>query len=148
MDVVNACEESNCEWSEDYKYWIDANTHANKRAYNQLEVYKYNTASSTWEGPSVYFSPTREIGVDSTSVFDSFWADDMTFEGDTCFNNYCEMDKQLCNGDEVCKQSWDSDLGKTKLQCCDQDNSCRAMSLPSKTFQFQLLGQQIKGKLS
>jgi len=101
------------------------------RAYNELEVYNYNKADDAWDGPFVYFSSPRVIGHDWTYVFDSFWADDMQFEGDTCFNNYCEMDKQLCNDDEVCKQDWNSDLDVTILQCCGTSNDiCRDMELP------------------
>ena len=105
--------------------------------YNELEIYRYDENSETWVGPDVLFSSPRPLGFDHTTVFDTFWGDDVTFDGENCFENLCQSIGHNCNENEKCVQSWnyyetDTHSIGNVVECCD-GSDCRKIVDPIKT---------------
>ena len=105
--------------------------------YNELEIYRFDENSETWVGPDVLFSSPRPLGFDHTTVFDTFWGDDVTFDGENCFENLCQSIGHNCNDNEKCVQSWNyyetdtHNIGNV-VECCD-GSDCRKIVDPIKT---------------
>ena len=93
--------------------------------YNEVEAYRYDTASENWKGPFVYFSKSRSAVPNYNSFYFSVWdADvDMSNMDERCYENLC--DKNICNEDQVCREIWETPEWGTdlsgdhkKYHCC------------------------------
>ena len=94
--------------------------------YNELEIYRFDDDSDTWAGPDVLFGRPRLSGYDHTTVFDTFWLDQVNFDDENCFVNLCQSLADPCEENERCVQSWNyfetdtHDIGNI-VECCPKD---------------------------
>ena len=92
--------------------------------YNEVEAYRYNPETESWNGPYVYFDTSRPWMKRYSSVYLSVWASelDLSMFNSECYSNSCDTNN--CEENEFCKEEW-VDNSKTYL-CCESDDVCRS----------------------